>query len=77
VLHGANEHARALLTSSPEGKTTIWDADLQGVDAIVAGAAHTLDPSQPVAVLLISILHGLAARDSRASELVLSFLVTR
>ena len=50
-------HARALLTSSPEGKTDYIDADLHDVDAIVAGAARTLDLSQPVAVLLISILH--------------------
>ena len=50
-------HARALLTSSPEGRTDYVDADLHDVDAIVAGAARTLDLSQPVAVLLISVLH--------------------
>jgi hypothetical protein len=49
-------HARALLTSSPEGRTDYVDADLHDVDTIVAMAAKTLDLSQPVAVLLISIL---------------------
>ena len=57
-------HARALLTSSPEGKTDYIDADLRDVDAIVAGAAQTLDLSQPVAVLLISILHFIPDADS-------------
>ena len=50
-------HARALLTSSPEGKTDYIDADLRDVDAIVDGAGQRLDLSQPVAVLLIAILH--------------------
>jgi hypothetical protein len=56
-------HARALLTSSPKGKTDYIDADLRDVDAIVAGAAQTLDLSQPVAVLLISILHFISDAD--------------
>src|SRR5258705_1645862 len=44
-------HARALLTSSPEGQTDYISADLREVAAILAGAAQTLDFSQPVAVL--------------------------
>jgi hypothetical protein len=56
-------HARALLTSSPEGSTDYVDADLRDVDKIVAGAAHTLDFTQPVAVLLIAIMHFVPAAD--------------
>ena len=50
-------HARALLTSSPEGKTAYLDADIRDVDTILARAAETLDFSEPVAVLLIAVLH--------------------
>jgi len=50
-------HARALLTSSPEGKTAYLDADLRDPATILAQAAEILDFSQPVAVLLIAVLH--------------------
>jgi hypothetical protein len=50
-------HARALLTSSLEGKTDYLDADLRDVGAILAGAARTLDLRRPVAVLLVAVLH--------------------
>jgi hypothetical protein len=50
-------HARALLTSTPEGKTDYIQADLRDTDAILTAAARTLDFSQPVAVLLIAVLH--------------------
>ncbi len=50
-------HARALLTSSPEGKTAYLDADLRDPAKILAQAAETLDFSRPVAVLLIAVLH--------------------
>ena len=50
-------HARALLTSSPEGKTAYLDADLRDPGKILAQAAETLDFTQPVAVLLIAVLH--------------------
>jgi hypothetical protein len=50
-------HARALLNSSPEGKTAYLDADLRDPAKILAQAAETLDFSQPVAVLLIAVLH--------------------
>ncbi|HEX6324994.1 MAG TPA: SAM-dependent methyltransferase [Jiangellaceae bacterium] len=49
-------HARALLTSTPEGKTDYLDADLRDPDAILEGAAKTLDFSKPVAVSLLAIL---------------------
>jgi O-methyltransferase involved in polyketide biosynthesis len=50
-------HARALLTSSPEGMTDYIYADLRDWAAILAGARQTLDFSRPVAVLLIAVLH--------------------
>jgi len=50
-------HARALLTSGPEGATAYLDADFRDIDKILAHASQTLDFSQPVAVMLIAILH--------------------
>jgi trans-aconitate methyltransferase len=51
-------HARALLTSSPEGSTAYLDADLRDVDAILSSieVSKTLDLSKPVALSLIAIL---------------------
>jgi hypothetical protein len=50
-------HARALLTSSPEGATDYLQADLRDTAAVLTGAARTLDFGQPVAVLLMGVLH--------------------
>jgi len=50
-------HARALLTSSREGATAYLDADLRDTEKILIRAADTLDFSQPVAIMLIAILH--------------------
>lgn len=50
-------HARALLTSTGEGKTDYIQADLRDTDAILRAASPTLDFSQPVAVLLLAVLH--------------------
>jgi SAM-dependent methyltransferase len=50
-------HARALLTSSTEGSCDYLQADLRDTDAILGEAARTLDFTQPVAVLLLSVLH--------------------
>ena len=50
-------HARALLTSTAEGTTDYIEADLRDTGAIMAQAARTLDLRQPVAVLLIAVLH--------------------
>jgi O-methyltransferase involved in polyketide biosynthesis len=49
--------ARALLTSSAAGKTDYIQADLRDWPGISAGAQRTLDFRQPVAVLLIAVLH--------------------
>jgi hypothetical protein len=52
-------HARALLTSCPEGATAYLDADLRDPEKILGSAEvrDTLDLSQPVALSLIAILH--------------------
>jgi hypothetical protein len=50
-------HARALLTSSPEGMTDYVHADLRDWETISACAQRTLDFGRPVAVLLIAVLH--------------------
>jgi trans-aconitate methyltransferase len=49
-------HARALLTSAPEGQTAYLDADANDPDTILAQAAGTLDFSRPVAIMLLSVL---------------------
>jgi hypothetical protein len=60
-------HARALLTSSPEGVTSYLDADLRDPDAIVAKATGTLDFSQPVALLLLGVLGHIEEYDEARS----------
>ena len=50
-------HARALLTSSPEGATAYLDADVRDTGRILDEAAGILDFTQPVAIMLIAILH--------------------
>ncbi|MGY6023313.1 SAM-dependent methyltransferase [Streptomyces spinosirectus] len=49
-------HARALLTSSPEGRTDHLDEDLRNVEAILERAADTLDLTRPVALLLLGVV---------------------
>ena len=49
-------HARALLTSTPEGATAYVQADIRDTDAVLAGAAETLDFSKPVAVMALMVL---------------------
>src|SRR6266699_5092579 len=52
-------HARALLTSSPEGKTAYIHADLREPVNILADpvTTATLDFSQPIALMLVAVLH--------------------
>jgi S-adenosyl methyltransferase len=49
-------HARALLTSTPEGATAYVAADAGDTDRILAEAASVLDFSQPIAVMFLMIL---------------------
>jgi hypothetical protein len=50
-------HARALLASTAEGACDYVDGDLREPGKVVAHAARTLDFSQPVALMLLGILH--------------------
>jgi hypothetical protein len=52
-------HARALLTGTAQGRTTYLDADLREPGEILQHPElrDTLDLSQPVALLLVAVLH--------------------
>jgi hypothetical protein len=62
-------HARALLKSSPQGACAYLDADLRDPEAILATAARTLDFGQPVAVMLIAVMHFIGD-DAQASKII-------
>jgi hypothetical protein len=53
-------HARALLTSTPEGRTDYIEADLRDTATILQQATRTLDFSQPVALILLGIMEHIA-----------------
>jgi trans-aconitate methyltransferase len=50
-------HARAQLTSTPEGAVAPLDADLRQPDDILRTAAGTLDFQRPIALLMLLVLH--------------------
>jgi hypothetical protein len=56
-------HARALLSGTPEGACDYVDADLRDTSAILRAASATLDLSQPVALMLLIILHLISDAD--------------
>ena len=62
-------HARALLTSTPQGATAYVDADLRDPDRTLQEAARTLDLAQPVAIMLMGVL-GHIADDGEAQSIV-------
>jgi O-methyltransferase involved in polyketide biosynthesis len=49
-------HARALLTSSPEGATDYVDVDMRDPERVVRAAARTLDLTRPVALMFMGVL---------------------
>jgi S-adenosyl methyltransferase len=61
-------HARALLTSSPEGRTAYIDADLRDPAAILSHPVtrDVLDFSRPIALMLVAILHFFPDEDQPA-----------
>jgi O-methyltransferase involved in polyketide biosynthesis len=67
-------HARALLTSSPEGATAYVDADLRDPNRILELAAPTLDLARPVALMLLGVL-GHIGDDDEARSIVTRLLV--
>ena len=56
-------HARVLLQSSPEGRADFLHADARDPSSILEQAAATLDFSQPVAVIMLGVLHFLPSDD--------------
>jgi hypothetical protein len=60
-------HARALLTSGPEGATDYVDADLRDTETILREAGRTLDLTRPVALMLSGILAHLPTVDEARS----------
>ncbi|MFF3786347.1 SAM-dependent methyltransferase [Streptomyces sp. NPDC001933] len=49
-------HARALLTSAPDGMTNYVHADMLDAEQVLREAGQTLDMTQPVAVMVLSTL---------------------
>jgi S-adenosyl methyltransferase len=49
-------HAKALLTSTPEGVTQYIDADVHDPEKIVQKAGKTLDFSQPIALMMLGVM---------------------
>ncbi len=60
-------HAQTLLTSSPEGATAYIDADLRDTGTILAEAASVLDFGEPVAVMLLGVLHCIPDQEDPAA----------
>lgn len=60
-------HARALLTSTPQGTCDYIDTDLRDTATILGRAARTLDLARPAAVLLLAVLHFVPDTDDPAS----------
>jgi S-adenosyl methyltransferase len=52
-------HARALMTSSPEGRTACLHADFTDPDSVLRAPelGRTLDPARPVALSVLALLH--------------------
>jgi S-adenosyl methyltransferase len=50
-------HARALLTSTVAGAVAYLDTDLRHPDGILRTAARTLDFQQPIALMMLMVLH--------------------
>jgi hypothetical protein len=59
-------HARALLRGTEAGHTAYLDADVRDPDTILRAAADVLDFSQPVAVMLVAILHFVSEEEDPA-----------
>ncbi|MFD9540213.1 SAM-dependent methyltransferase [Streptomyces sp. NPDC060022] len=66
-------HARALLTSRPEGATDYVHADLRDSGTVLREASRTLDLQQPVALMVLSTL-GHIADGGEAAALLRGYL---
>ncbi len=61
IVYGDNDplvllHARALMTSGPEGATSYVEADVRDVEEILHETGRTLDLGQPAALLLLGVM---------------------
>ena len=56
-------HARALLTTAPEGATAYVPADIRDTEKVLAGAAETLDFDKPVAIMALMVLQYIPDED--------------
>jgi trans-aconitate methyltransferase len=56
-------HARALLTSSPEGACGYLQADLRDPEKILRYAERLLDLSRPVVIMLVAVLQFIPDED--------------
>ena len=66
-------HARALLTSTPEGVTQYIDADLADTESVVREARKTLDFTQPIALMMLGVM-GHVEDPDRARSIVASLV---
>jgi O-methyltransferase involved in polyketide biosynthesis len=66
-------HARALLAGTAEGATAYVQADAREPEKILREAAQTLDFSQPVAVMMLGLLHYI--RDADGPDQIVSRLM--
>jgi SAM-dependent methyltransferase len=66
-------HARALLTSSPEGVTQYVDADGRDSRRVLAEAGKTLDFAQPVGLIMSGVL-GHVTDDDQAHTMVREYV---
>jgi hypothetical protein len=64
-------HARALLTSTPEGRTAYLEDDVRSPETILSRAElhNTIDLTEPVALMLVAVLHFVPG-DGAATPLV-------
>jgi hypothetical protein len=70
-------HSRALLASRPEGRTAYIHADLRQPEGILSHRVtrEVLDFTQPVALMLLAILH-LIPDEDKSAEIVATLLDT-
>jgi hypothetical protein len=66
-------HARALLTSCPEGATSYIDADARDPGKILVEAAETLDFGEPIAIMMVDLLDFI--EDDAAVSVAVSMLL--
>ncbi|XVV17753.1 SAM-dependent methyltransferase [Actinoplanes sp. CA-131856] len=56
-------HARALLTSTPDGETRYLEEDLRNPAKILEQAGQVLDFSRPVGLILVAVVHFLPSQE--------------